>query len=78
MPHRLEVTLKPELFDAEGETLRRKAWDYFGIQLDTVRTVSIITIDADLSPEQLEIVRREVFTNPVTQVSAYDPLPVAF
>ena len=78
MPHRLEVTLKPELFDAEGETLRRKAWDYFGIQLDTVRTVSIITIDADLSPEQLEIVRREVFTNPVTQVSSYEPLPVAF
>ena len=78
MPHRLEVTLKPELFDAEGETLRRKAWDYFGIQLDTVRTVSIITIDADLSPKQLDIVRREVFTNPVTQVSSYEPLPVAF
>ena len=55
MPHRLEVTLKPELFDAEGETLRRKAWDYFGIHLDTVRTVSIITIDADLSPEQLNL-----------------------
>jgi len=78
MPHRLEVTLKPELFDAEGEALRRKAWDYFGIQLDTVRTVSIITVDADLTPEQLDTIRREVFTNPVTQVSAYQPLPVAF
>ena len=78
MPYRLEVTLKPELFDAEGETLRRKAWDYFGIQLDAVRTVSIVTIDADLSSEQLETIRREIFTNPVTQLSSYTPLPVDF
>jgi phosphoribosylformylglycinamidine synthase II len=78
MPYRLEVTLKPELFDAEGDTLRRKAWDYFGIRLDTVRTVSIVTIDADLTSDQLEIIRREVFTNPVTQVSSYEPLPIDF
>jgi len=78
MPHRLEVTLKPELFDAEGETLRRKAWDYFGIRLDTVRTVSVVTIDADLTPEQRDLIRREVFTNPVTQMSSYEPLPVSF
>ena len=25
MPHRLEITLKPELTDAEGEAIRRKA-----------------------------------------------------
>mgnify|MGYP000719462811 CR=1 FL=1 len=78
MPYRLEVTLKPELFDAEGETLRQKARDYFGIQLDAVRTVSVVTVDADLNPAQLETIRGEVFTNPVTQVSSYDPLPVAF
>ena len=78
MPYRLEVTLKSDLFDAEGETLRRKAWDYFGIRLDTVRTVAVVTIDADLTPKQLETIRREVFTNPVTQVSSFDPLPVAF
>jgi len=78
MPYRLEVTLKPDLYDAEGETLRRKAWDYFGIRLDTVRTVAVVTIDADLTPEQLETIRQEVFTNPVTQMSSYDPLPVAF
>lgn len=78
MPYRLEVTLKPELFDAEGESLRRKASDYFGIRLDAVRTVAVVTIDADLSPQQLDTIRREVFTNPVTQVSSYAPLPVPF
>ena len=78
MPHRLEITLKPELIDAEGETLRRKAMDYFGIAVEGVRTVAVITIDADLTPAQLETLRTEIFTNPVTQISSYAPLPVAF
>jgi len=78
MPYRLEITLKSELFDAEGEGVRQKAKNYFGIELDQVRTIHVVTIDADLTPEQLQIVRSEVFTNPVTQVSSYDPLKVAF
>ena len=75
---RLEIALKPELFDAEGQGLAHKAADYFGLRLDQVRTVSVLTIDADLSADQLEQVRTEIFTNPVTQVSSYDPLPVDF
>ena len=78
MPHRLEITLKPSLFDAEGETVRRNASDYFGIQLQSVRTIHIVTIDADLSEVQLRILQQEVFTNPVTQISSYDPLSVEF
>ncbi len=78
MPQRLEITLKPELFDAEGEALRRKAAAYFGLALDSVRTVHILTVDADLNPEQLERIRTEVFTNPVTQVSAFTPLAEPF
>ncbi len=78
MPHRLEITLKPELFDAEGEALRRKAKAYFGLTLDRVRAIQVLTIDADLSPSQLEQVRSEVFTNPVTQVSAFTPLDEPF
>ena len=78
MPHRLEITLKPELIDAEGETLRRKAMDYFGIAVERVRTVAVITIDAELTPAQLETVRTEIFTNPVTQVSSFAPLPLDF
>ncbi len=78
MPHRLEITLKPHLFDAEGDGVRHKAADYFGILLDSVRTIHVITIDADLSNHQLQQLRNEVFTNPVTQLSSYDPLAVAF
>jgi len=78
MPHRLEVALKSDLFDAEGEGIRRKAHDYFGIHLVQVRTIHVLTIDADLSDSQLRILRKEIFTNPVTQISSFNPLPIEF
>jgi phosphoribosylformylglycinamidine synthase II len=78
MPHRLEITLKPELFDAEGEGIRQKAGDYFNIRLEKIRTVHILTIDADLTAGQLETIRTEVFMNPVTQVASYAPLNLPF
>ncbi len=78
MPHRLEITLKPEFLDAEGEMVRKKAADYFDIHAESVRTIHIVTIDADLSKDQLGKLQEEVFTNPVTQVSSYEPLPEPF
>ncbi|MBW2514866.1 MAG: phosphoribosylformylglycinamidine synthase, partial [Deltaproteobacteria bacterium] len=54
------------------------AEDYFGIRLQQVRVVHILTIDAELSAEQLKIIQTEIFTNPVTQISSYDPLPMDF
>jgi phosphoribosylformylglycinamidine synthase subunit PurSL len=76
MPSRIEITLKPELLDAEGEALRRKAGDYFGIRMDSVRAVHIVTVDAALTDRQLSRAQREIFTNPVTQVSSLAPLAV--
>ena len=78
MSKRLEITLKADLFDAEGEGIRHKAKDYFGIELIRVRTIHIITLDADLSEAQLRSIQTEIFTNPVTQVSSFSPLPVDF
>jgi phosphoribosylformylglycinamidine synthase len=78
MPSRLEIALKPELIDAEGEGIRQKARDYFGIDTDAIRSVAILTIDAELDPGQLERIRTGIFTNPVTQISSYDPLELPF
>lgn len=78
MPARLEIALQDHLIDAEGEGIRRKALDYFGIQLQRVRSVHILTIDADFSADQLERIRTEIFTNPVTQISSYEPLHLPF
>ena len=78
MPARLEIALKEHLVDAEGETIRHKARNYFGLDLTRVRTVYILTIDASLSSDQLRQIQTEIFTNPVTQNSSYDPLQLAF
>ena len=76
MPRRLEIALKPELVDAEGQGICSKARNYFGIELQQVRTVSILTFDADFTEKQLARLQTEIFTNPVTQLSSYDPLPI--
>jgi len=78
MPYRIETMIKPELFDAEGEGVRQKAVNYFGIKLASVRAIHVVTIDADLSPDQIERIRTEILTNPVTQVSSLEPLSCEF
>jgi len=78
MPHRLEIALKPELFDAVGEGVRRKAKNYFGLRFDAVRTISVVTIDINLTADQLKAIQHEIFTNPVTEVSSFDPLDIDF
>jgi phosphoribosylformylglycinamidine (FGAM) synthase PurS component len=78
MPQRIEITLKEQLLDAEGQSLRLKAKNYFDIDLHRVRTIQVVTIDAGLTADQVERVRAEIFTNPVTQVSSLQPLDVDF
>jgi phosphoribosylformylglycinamidine synthase len=78
MQKRLEITLKNELSDAEGEGLKKKAGDYFGLAIDAVRTIHIATFDVSLTDDQFEEIKNEAFTNPVIQVSSYDPLDIDF
>jgi phosphoribosylformylglycinamidine (FGAM) synthase PurS component len=78
MPSRIEITLSPELIDAEGQSLQAKAKHYFGITTDEIRTIHIITIDADLTEEQVTKAQSDIFTNPVTQISSLQPLAVDF
>ena len=78
MPYRLEIALRPELFDAEGDGIRRKANNYFGIEIARVRSIQVVTIDANLSKDQLKTLQTDIFTNPVTQFSSYDPLDIEF
>ncbi|CAN2048365.1 Phosphoribosylformylglycinamidine synthase subunit PurL [Candidatus Magnetomoraceae bacterium gMMP-13] len=78
MPFCLEITLKPHLIDAEGEGIRKKALNYFGLPVSLVRTIHVITIDIDLSHDQLKRIQTEIFTNPVTQISSFSPLDIDF
>ena len=78
MAVRLEIGWRPELSDAEGEALRLKAQEYCGLALDQVQVLRLLMLDMDLPLAELEAVRTEVFTNPVTQVSSFNPLAREF
>ncbi len=78
MVAKIEIALKPELFDAEGASLKAQAQDYFGITVDSVRLINIITLDAEFTAAQLEEIRTKIFTNPVIHVSGFDALAIEF
>jgi phosphoribosylformylglycinamidine synthase len=74
MAERLEIGLRPELYDPAGRGLVAKARAYLGFSLERVRVLRVLTFDAGLSPAELERVRLEIFTNPVTETSSFAPL----
>lgn len=78
MAVRLEITLKSDLFDPEGASLCRQIEAYFGWRVGGVRVVHMLTFDTRLTESELEAVRKEIFTNPVTQVSEFRPLAKDF
>jgi len=78
MPARLEIRLRPELTDSEGMGISRKASAYLGLNVDDTKVIRVLTIDADLNMDQLERIRTEIFTNPVTEESSFLPLATNF
>ena len=78
MISRLEIRLKSNLTDAEGAGVKTKAKDYFGIEVDEIRVIRILTIDAGLTSEQMEAARTRIFTNPITEESSFKPLAQDF
>jgi len=78
MAFRLEIRLKNELVDADGAGIRRKARGYFGFKVEEVRVIRVLTIDAHLRSEQLDRIRTEIFTNPVTEESSYSTIAREF
>ncbi len=74
MVSRLEIRLKRDLFDADGATVKRKAKEYFDFDVKDLRVIRILTIDTDLTPDQCAFVRKNIFTNPVTEESSFESL----
>jgi phosphoribosylformylglycinamidine synthase len=74
----IEIALNPQLVDAEAQSLIKKARDYFDIAIEAGRCIHLVTMEADLSPDVLAIVKDKIFTNPVTQISSLSPLDLTF
>ena len=54
MASRIEIGFREGIRDALGEKIRRRIIDHLRIAVDAVRTVEVYTIDAALTPEELE------------------------
>jgi len=78
MPVRLEIKLKNHLFDAEGNSIKRKSREYFGFDIDQIRVIRVITIDKKFNQRDLKKIKEEIFTNPVTEISSYSPIAEDF
>ena len=65
--HRIEVGLKRHLPDARGLGLVRDIHDLGITSVSNVRVVDIYWLDADLTPDTLDLVCRRLLADPVTQ-----------
>ncbi|MCC6794260.1 MAG: phosphoribosylformylglycinamidine synthase [Candidatus Hydrogenedentes bacterium] len=72
--HRIEVGMKPDLPDPTGSGARARIAEDLGVHVNDVRVIDVYTIHADLSREELDLVRRELFTDPIIQNSALDTM----
>ena len=77
MPHRLEIRLKDGLFDAEGSSIRKKSKEYFGLEVEQIRIIKVLTIDKEFDQSQL-IKIQQLFQNPVTEDSSFSPIAREF
>jgi len=79
MPHRIEIGFKNHIRDALGEKVRKRIRDNLGFEVQSVNTIPVYTIDADLSPAQLEMVASGPFSDPIIHEYAIDrPLAQSF
>jgi len=74
MTYRLEIRLKDGLLDASGVGILKKSRAYFGLDVDDVRVIRVLTIDAHFDAEQRLRIQKEIFTNPITEQSSYTPI----
>jgi phosphoribosylformylglycinamidine synthase subunit PurSL len=70
MAIRLEVSFKPDYRDPLGESVQRSIVEDLALGVERVRSIDVYTIDAELTPQEVERVRRELFTDPIIQESS--------
>ncbi len=78
MAVRIEVAFIKGMRDALGESIKNRIGEDLHINVDSVRTIDIYTIDAALSREQVKFLGEKVFADPVIQVFSDMPLASDF
>ncbi|VVB54847.1 Phosphoribosylformylglycinamidine synthase subunit PurL [uncultured archaeon] len=78
MTSRIEVGFKKGIKDALGDSTRKRIVEDLHIDVESVRTLDVYTIDADISNEQVKILGEELFADPVIQEYSHKPLAKDF
>ncbi|MBT1072805.1 phosphoribosylformylglycinamidine synthase subunit PurS [Pelotalea chapellei] len=79
MPNRIEIALKDGVRDARGERIKREIEHFLHLAVDEVRTIDVYTVDAALTPNELEQAAAGPFSDPVIQTWSIDrPLAHGF
>lgn len=79
MVRRIEIALREGLRDARGERIKREIQHFLHLPVDSVRTIDVYTVDAELSEEEFVKTASEPFCDPVIQVWSIDrPLADGF
>ncbi|MBZ0274320.1 phosphoribosylformylglycinamidine synthase [bacterium] len=76
MAHRIEVVFRDAATDAPGRKIARRIRDDLHLPVHDVRTVSVYTLDADLSAGELAALAAGPFADPIIQ-DAYVDRPAA-
>ncbi len=71
---RLEISTRPDLINARGASMLKRIKNELDIPLESVYYVTVFTIDADLNPEQLNMLKELVFTDPISEIASYEKL----
>ncbi|MFP6583483.1 MAG: phosphoribosylformylglycinamidine synthase subunit PurS [Candidatus Hydrogenedentota bacterium] len=72
--YRISVGMKSSFRDPAGQDVRHQLKDDLGIEVDDVRAINVYTIHADITGDEIEQVRTELFTDPIIQDSTVDAL----
>ena len=79
MAHRIEVGLLPGFKDAAGDTIHQRITDDLGISTKSVRTISVFTLDMDLSGDELITIAENLLVDPIIHHYTVDtPLASGF
>ncbi|ADH86563.1 AIR synthase-related protein [Desulfurivibrio alkaliphilus] len=71
---RIEVGLKTRVNDSYGEATGKRIAADLQLAVDEVRTIKVFTVEADITPEQLQAAAAGPYCDPVTQDYSLDAL----
>lgn len=69
------MAFRPNFSDALGNSVQKRICEDLSISVSAVRTVDVYAIDSKLSKDELELLGRELFADPITQIYSFqEPL----